>query len=201
MVGPGFGYDQWVQRTPSLQVVLPAAITRRSNMPTTTRPAGRWFALLSSVVRRRLALALAPPIALFGVLAAPAVPVLADYTCHYSHSQATITVTEPGGTFRLTGQEFAGYYSGNTVQPSPTGVTAAGKEAQCLLLAASQNWGRSDFNPGHIDGIFGPHSQAAAKAFQSFANSETAALTGRNPRISVDGAVGPQTWPLLRFYS
>ena len=86
------------------------------------------------------------------------------------------------------GEEFAGYYSGSTVQPSPTGVTAAGIEAQCLLL-------RSGFSPGPIDGIFGPMSQTAAMHFQSRVDSACQGV------LATDGLVGPKTWPWLRWYA
>ncbi|WP_424849350.1 peptidoglycan-binding domain-containing protein [Streptomyces sp. SAI-129] len=48
----------------------------------------------------------------------------------------------------------AGHYSGTTVQPSSASVTAAGKEAQCLLKYHG-------YDPGTVDGIFGSKSQAA----------------------------------------
>ncbi len=41
------------------------------------------------------------------------------------------------------------------------------------------------FNPGPIDGQFGPKTQAAVKAFQT------------REKIEVDGIVGPQTWKYL----
>jgi hypothetical protein len=93
---------------------------------------------------------------------------------------------DPGGTFTVLGQEFAGHYTGNTIQPSSTGVTAAGIEAQCPLA-------RSGFSPGTIDGIFGPNSQAAAKKPQALVDQARP-----DPRITVDGLVGPQTWSILR---
>jgi hypothetical protein len=48
-------------------------------MPLTISRIGRWSAMVSSVLRKRLALALAPAIALLGVLVVPAVPVQAAY--------------------------------------------------------------------------------------------------------------------------
>jgi len=159
-------------------------------MLATGRPGGRWGALVSAVGRRRLAaLAISPALALLGVLAAPAVSVEAAYTCHYNDSiSATPSTHEPGGNFSFKGVEFAGYYSGYTVVPSTSGVSAAGIEAQCLLLQAG-------YSPGTIDGIFGPNSQSAAKGLQSFVNSNFHAS------ILVDGLPGPQTWPFLRFLS
>jgi Putative peptidoglycan binding domain len=154
------------------------------------RPAGRWSALVSAMARRRLAaMAIAPVLALAGVVAVPAVPVDAAFACHYSDQTGNLhSNSEPGGNFSLQGQEFASYYSGYTVIPSTTGVSAAGIEAQCLLLHAG-------FNPGTIDGVFGPNSQSAARSFQSFVNNNFHA------NISVDGLPGPQTWPFLRFLS
>jgi hypothetical protein len=80
----------------------------------------------------------------------------------------------------------AGYYIGTTIQPSSTSVTAAGKEAQCLL----QHYG---FNPGTVDGIFGSKSQAAAKRAQQIVNDKCDA------GLVEDGKVGPKTWPYLRY--
>jgi len=158
-------------------------------MVATAPPAGRWAAIASALARKRLALAVAPVLALFGVLAAPTLTVEAAFGCSYSdHTGTAVTANDPGGTFVLQGQEFAGHYSGNTVVPLTGGVSAAGIEAQCLLRQAG-------YSPGTIDGIFGPNSQAAARSLQSFVNNNFRA------GISVDGLPGPQTWPWIRFLS
>ncbi|MFC9269077.1 peptidoglycan-binding domain-containing protein [Streptomyces zhihengii] len=99
----------------------------------------------------------------------------ATYACN-----VTNTGSAPGDKY------YAGYYSGNTVQPSSTSVSAAGKEAQCLLK-------HQGYSPGTVDGIFGSNSQAAAKRFQARVNE----LCGRRV-LDVDGKVGPATWPHLR---
>jgi peptidoglycan hydrolase-like protein with peptidoglycan-binding domain len=139
--------------------------------------------------RRGIVLALAPVIALLGLLAAPAVPVEAAFTCNYSFDEsATAIVTWSGGSLGLAGMEFAGHYSGSTVVPATTSVSAAGVEAQCLLK-------RAGFNPGTIDGIFGPNSQAAARSFQSRVDSDWPGA------LVVDGLPGPHTWPWLRHYA
>ncbi|NBM20529.1 peptidoglycan-binding protein [Streptomyces sp. GC420] len=83
------------------------------------------------------------------------------------------------------GKLYAGYYDGETVVPSGTRVTSSGIEAQCLLL-------EYNIDPGPVDGIFGPRSQAAAKEFQRRVND----VCGTN--LAVDGKVGPRTWPYLR---
>jgi hypothetical protein len=160
-----------------------------TDMVATARPAGRWAALLSAVARRRLAaLAISPMLALLGVVVVPALPAEAAFSCHYSFNPEQITVHDPGGTFNLSGLEFAGHYNGNTVVPLTNGVSAAGIEAQCLLRQAG-------FNPGTIDGVFGPNSQAAARGLQTSVNNNFHA------RITVDGLPGPQTWPWLRHLS
>ncbi|MER6346546.1 peptidoglycan-binding domain-containing protein [Streptomyces sp. NPDC001595] len=84
-----------------------------------------------------------------------------------------------------TGRLTAGYYSGDTVVPSTTQVTAAGKEAQCLLQYQG-------YNPGTIDGVFGSRSQSAARLFQSTVNGACKA------GLAVDGKIGPKSWPYLR---
>ncbi|MFG2515055.1 peptidoglycan-binding protein [Streptomyces sp. NPDC048584] len=81
---------------------------------------------------------------------------------------------------------YAGHYSGETIQPSSTSVSAAGAEAQCLLK-------HKGYNPGTVDGIFGSNSQRAAKNFQASVNE----LCGERV-LDVDGKVGPRTWPYLR---
>jgi hypothetical protein len=88
----------------------------------------------------------------------------------------------------VNGQGFAGHYSGVTQEPSTTRVTSAGLEAQCLLVRYG------DYDPGPIDGVFGPRSQAATRAFQAEMNAAFGA------GLSVDGMVGSQTWPWLRWY-
>ncbi|GAB2463401.1 hypothetical protein GCM10027162_67630 [Streptomyces incanus] len=95
------------------------------------------------------------------------------YTCHYSVSG---------------GKAYAGFYSGNTAIPSSNVVTTAGIEAQCLLR-------RAKFDPGVIDGVFGSKSQAATKKFQTLMNN----AFGYN--IAIDGVVGSETWPALRWYA
>ncbi|CAL9278738.1 peptidoglycan-binding domain-containing protein [Streptomyces sp. SudanB52_2052] len=97
------------------------------------------------------------------------------YVCN-----VTDTGNAPGDKY------YAGYYSGNTVQPSSSSVSAAGKEAQCLLEYKG-------YDVGIVDGIFGSKSQAAAKKFQTRVNE----LCGRKV-LDVDGLVGPKTWPYLR---
>ncbi|TMC03324.1 MAG: peptidoglycan-binding protein [Chloroflexi bacterium] len=142
-------------------------------------------AVLSAVARKRLAaLAISPMLALIGLVAVPAVQAEA-YGCSYSFNSGQVTVHDPGGNFTLSGQEFAGHYNGDTVVPLTGGVSAAGIEAQCLLR-------RAGYNPGTIDGVFGPNSQAAARGLQTFVNNNFHA------RVSVDGLPGPQTWPWIR---
>ncbi|MFD6420003.1 peptidoglycan-binding protein [Streptomyces sp. NPDC060194] len=89
-------------------------------------------------------------------------------------------------TMNSAGRMTAGYYSGDTVNPSKTQVTAAGKEAQCLLQYQG-------YNPGTIDGIFGSRSQSAARAFQTQVNKAPC-----RAGLTVDGMIGRQSWPWLR---
>lgn len=97
------------------------------------------------------------------------------YACN-----VTDTGSAPGDKY------YAGYYSGNTVQPSSSSVSAAGKEAQCLLKYKG-------YDPGTVDGIFGSNSKAAAKRFQTRVNE----LCGSGT-LAVDGLIGSKTWPHLR---
>jgi peptidoglycan hydrolase-like protein with peptidoglycan-binding domain len=166
-------------------------------MATPIRPTGRrWAACISAVLRMRVALALSPAIALLGLAVGPALPAQAAVGCSIVFNQnASALVNYSGGAITLTGFEFAGHYNGNTVVPSSTVVTSAGEEAQCLLERAAIVLGRPDFNPGTIDGVFGPNSHAAATNFQFFVNSTFSGA------LTVDGSVGPHTWPWLRWYS
>ncbi|WP_139131366.1 peptidoglycan-binding domain-containing protein [Streptomyces griseus] len=128
-------------------------------------------------MRRNIAMALMAATLIVGTVAAPAAfagtTTAQAYTCHYSVSAD---------------KAYAGYYSGNTVIPSSTGVSSAGIEAQCLLK-------RAGFDPGTIDGVFGTNSKAAAKKFQTMMNN----AFGYN--IAIDGIVGSDTWPALRWYA
>ncbi|WP_210590750.1 peptidoglycan-binding protein [Streptomyces sp. GESEQ-35] len=92
---------------------------------------------------------------------------------------ATPTPSYPCRMERVDGR----WYAGNSrtgdaiVQYGSVGPEVA--EAQCLL-------GRADFSPGDIDGIFGPLTRGAVKAFQ------------RQAELDADGVVGPHTWKTLR---
>jgi peptidoglycan hydrolase-like protein with peptidoglycan-binding domain len=140
------------------------------------------------MVRRWIALALSPALLVVALLLTPALTAEAAFGCHYSERNITLTLPTTGGPTTINGQEFAGYYGGSSVVPSTTGVSAAGIEAQCLLA-------RAGFNPGTIDGVFGPNSQAAARAFQQHADNTVGA------ELSVDGLPGPHTWPWLRWFA
>jgi hypothetical protein len=130
-----------------------------------------------TTLRRSLATALTAATLIVGTVTAPSAfagtASAQAYTCRYSVSG---------------GKAYAGYYSGNTVVPSRTTVTSAGIEAQCLLK-------RAKFDPGTIDGVFGPNSQAATRNFQTLMNN----AFGYN--TAVDGIVGSETWPALRWYA
>ncbi|MDX3855223.1 peptidoglycan-binding domain-containing protein [Streptomyces sp. AK02-01A] len=122
-------------------------------------------------VRNRAAV-VAVVIGLFGWLLAGPAPTAsaATYSCSNTHIS--------GNTWQ------AGYYSGMTVIPSKTGVSAAGIEAQCILKSRG-------YNPGTIDGVFGPNSREAMRQLQHAANSYNAGL-------DEDGMPGPLSWGYLR---
>lgn len=75
------------------------------------------------------------------------------------------------------------WYAGNSrTQQENLAVGSNGPavaEAQCLLR-------RTGISPGGIDGMFGPLTEHAVKAFQQRAG------------LDVDGMVGPHTWKALR---
>ncbi|GAA2505266.1 peptidoglycan-binding protein [Streptomyces longisporus] len=102
--------------------------------------------------------------------------------------QTTTTVTLTAGTsapsYTCRVKQVDGHwYAGNsrtrnaTVGYGDSGPAVA--EVQCLLR-------RAGISPGGIDGMFGPLTQGAVKAFQ------------RQARLDVDGVVGPHTWKALR---
>ena len=80
---------------------------------------------------------------------------------------------------------FCGYYDGNaTTRRGNVGNRV--REIQCLLIF----WG---YNPGAIDGDFGPNTESAVRAFQA----DTFRFCDP-PGLVVDGIVGPNTWRALR---
>src|SRR4051812_29726343 len=83
---------------------------------------------------KRVALAAAMLALGGGIAVVPATTASAAYRCDYVLSAS--------------GYWYAGHYTGNDVQPSSTGVSDAGIEAQCLLKYRG-------YNPGTIDGVFG----------------------------------------------
>ncbi|MFJ6630081.1 peptidoglycan-binding protein [Streptomyces sp. NPDC091376] len=125
--------------------------------------------------RRKLTLALVPVLLGAGLTLTSAAPSSAAVTCSYSYNQSTE-------------RAYAGHYTGLTAQPSKTVVTSAGAEAQCLLKSI-------EFSPGTIDGVFGPNSQGAMRAFQQFVNRNYDA------GIAEDGMCGPESWPWLRNFA
>jgi len=79
---------------------------------------------------------------------------------------------------------------GVTVVPLLGGVGAARIEAQCILLKAG-------FNPGTVDGIFGPRSRSAARALQALAdNFLRRRARGRRPARPAHLALAPLDGPL-----
>jgi len=66
-------------------------------------------------------------------------------------------------------------------------------EQNAYVRLAQEDLRRLGFNPGKVDGQYGPETERAVRAFQSrYAGSETP-----RGRIAVDGVVGPATWCLL----
>lgn len=132
-----------------------------------------------SAARRRTAIMLAS-LTLVGGTATGGVAVAAG--------TAAATVFPCDVNMSPTGRLSAGYYNGNTVIPSTSQVTAAGKEAQCILKYHG-------YNPGTVDGIFGRNSKAAAKRFQEVYNDAC------NGSLDEDGVIGEESWPRLRRLS
>ncbi|MEU0413185.1 peptidoglycan-binding protein [Streptomyces griseorubiginosus] len=96
--------------------------------------------------------------------------------------RSTAPSPPPSYTCRITridGRWSAGINKGRTTEIGygDTGVDVA--EAQCLLR-------RAGISPGGIDGMFGPLTLRAVKAFQQRAG------------LTVDGILGPHSWKALR---
>jgi putative peptidoglycan binding protein len=124
-------------------------------------------------LRRFFALAVSAFVLTSGtLLVGPVNPAFAAYSCNVQEDAH--------------GNIWANYYGGSTVQPSSSGVSSAGIEAQCLLRYRG-------FSPGTVDGVFGTNSKNAAKAFQKKVNKEYPSAN-----LDEDGKVGPKTWPYLR---
>lgn len=83
---------------------------------------------------------------------------------------------------RSNSRTYAGHYWGSTYVPKKGQWSKAAIEAQCLLKA--EGW-----NPGPIDGIYGDKTISATMYFQ--------AAKG----LPIDGYVGPDTWPVLRYFA
>ncbi|MCC3332056.1 peptidoglycan-binding protein [Nocardia abscessus] len=95
---------------------------------------------------------------------APTPTTTADYICRY-------TVRD--------GMRYAGHAESLTriINSGASGQDVI--ELQCLLRDHG-------FQPGEVDGMFGPNTERAVKQFQKAAGTRS------------DGKVGPQTWTLLR---
>ncbi|WP_306323986.1 MULTISPECIES: peptidoglycan-binding protein [unclassified Streptomyces] len=130
---------------------------------------------------RRRAAALAAGFALgLGALTAGALPAGASpaqqRAVDYAAADYDCTFSSEGP------QLYAGHYAGSTAVPARHAVSAPGIEAQCLLLSIG-------YDPGRIDGVFGPRSQDAMKRFQRVYLGDPDA----------DGMPGPNTWTTLRY--
>ncbi|KAF4405864.1 peptidoglycan-binding domain-containing protein [Streptomyces lycii] len=131
---------------------------------------------------KRIALVTATLALTGGVFSTPASADSASATASQEISAAAYTcdVERSGNTYQ------AGYYSGRTITPSTRSVSAAGIEAQCILK-------HRGYDPGTVDGVFGPNSQAAMKELQRDVNDSGAGLV-------VDGLPGPKSWGWLRVF-
>ncbi|WP_405963580.1 peptidoglycan-binding protein [Streptomyces sp. NBC_00723] len=97
-------------------------------------------------------------------------------------STAPAPSSAPAYTCRVERTDGLWYGGISRTRDTELGYGAVGPEvaeAQCLLR-------RAGISPGGIDGMFGPLTQRAVKAFQTRAG------------LAVDGAVGPDTWKALR---
>jgi hypothetical protein len=117
-----------------------------------------------------------------------AAPASASVSCSYSGNASQYF---DANGYRYYGFEYAGHYSGLTVVPSTTRDTSSGEEAQCLLVHAG-------YDPGTIDGVFGPHSQAAMHQFQTDMNNWYGAGLATGPGQDLPG---PNAWKWLRWYA
>ncbi|MGA5580201.1 peptidoglycan-binding protein [Streptomyces thermodiastaticus] len=95
---------------------------------------------------------------------------------------AASSPSRPTYTCRFQRHDGAWYAGNSRTQDAILDTGLAGPdiaEAQCLLR-------RAGFDPGEVDGIYGPRTQGAVKRLQQQAG------------LVVDGIVGPHTWRVLR---
>ncbi|MBD0839286.1 MULTISPECIES: peptidoglycan-binding domain-containing protein [unclassified Streptomyces] len=124
--------------------------------------------------------------ALLGSFAVATALVLVPVSSATAHAAGTASAAAYKCNIVKSGEYwYAGHYSGMTVVPSATTVTAAGIEAQCLLKDIG-------YYTGTVDGYFGPLSQDAMKRYQRLINQQ------HNVGLAVDGWPGPKSWPWLR---
>ncbi|MGW6709182.1 peptidoglycan-binding domain-containing protein [Streptomyces sp. NPDC054956] len=127
---------------------------------------------------------------------AVATPASAAVSCSYSENMSQ-SFTQASTGSRYVGFEYAGHYSGITVVPSKTQDTSSGEEAQCLLKLGAQYYNMPGWDPGTVDGVFGPRSQTAFHNFQVSMNSwfNAGLAVGGNQDLP-----GPNAWKWLRWY-
>lgn len=77
------------------------------------------------------------------------------------------------------GRWYAGHSTTNVNAVNPANTSEDVLEVQCLLA-------RLGYDPGPIDGVFGPRTESAVEKLQAAGD------------VIVDGVVGPRTWTLLR---
>lgn len=71
------------------------------------------------------------------------------------------------------------------------------KEVQ-KLLATPITGNPKGYDPGVIDGVYGPKTKAAVKRFQADCNATMRDLACKDRTLVVDGIVGKNTWKSLK---
>lgn len=98
-----------------------------------------------------------------------------------SHPSAPANVSAGYGCdyARRDGRLYAGHSDTSDRLVALNAGSADVVEVQCVLISHG-------FDPGRVDGLYGPHTEQAVKQLQSGGGEV------------VDGIVGPKTWALLR---
>jgi hypothetical protein len=73
-------------------------------------------------------------------------------------------------------------------------------EAQLILTHLAAEWHAPELNPGTVDGVHGPRSQAAVSAFKGRIRNLQRQL-GQPVWPNVDAKVGPATIGVLRWWN